>query len=211
MAMKDISNILYSFRRCPYAIRARMALHYSGIEYQLREVDLKNKPKSLIEFSTKGTVPVLILDSGKIIDESFDIMKYALQKHDPENLLAEDLTSKYYDLIKENDTHFVDLLKKYKYPDSFAGIKQSEIRASIEEKFLQRYEDMLVESGYLLGVKTIADYALIPFIRQFAYVDKEWFFESKYHNIINWLKSFIEDDLSFEQVIMRKSTPWQDL
>ncbi|HJK86260.1 MAG TPA: glutathione S-transferase N-terminal domain-containing protein [Candidatus Megaira endosymbiont of Nemacystus decipiens] len=201
--------ILYSFRRCPYAMRARMVLHYSKISYSLREVDLKNKPSSLLNLSPKGTVPVLVLHENKIIDESLDIMKYALSKHDPENIQPHVQQQKINELIADNDLHFVNLLKKYKYPQRYEGVNTREIRNKIEEDFLSKYELMLQKTNYLLGSKTIADYALLPFIRQFAYVDKEWFFNSKYSKLIDWLLSFIETE-TFDKIIMQKYEVWQD-
>ena len=217
MEKKNISNnyktqtmaILYSFRRCPYAMRARMILYYSQISYSLREVDLKNKPNSLLNLSPKGTVPVLVLSENKIIDESLDIMKYALSKHDPENIQPHAQQQKIDQLITDNDLHFVNLLKKYKYPQLYEGVNPTEIRNKIEEDFLSKYDLMLQKTNYLLGSKTLADYALLPFIRQFAYVDKEWFFNSKYSKLVDWLLSFIEHE-SFDKIIMQKHKIWQD-
>ena len=201
--------ILYSFRRCPYAMRARMLLHYSQIEYDIREVDLKNKPSSLITLSSKATVPVLLLPNNKVIDESLDIMRFAAAQHDPENICSADVSTEIQRLISNNDDSFVKLLRRYKYPDRYAGTNQIEIRKEVCDSFLSQYNKMLENSSYLLGKKTLADYALIPFVRQFAFVDKDWFFNSSYSNVISWLNSFL-DNPEFEQVIMRKNPVWQD-
>ncbi|MGC0371564.1 MAG: hypothetical protein DGJ47_000253 [Rickettsiaceae bacterium] len=201
--------ILYSFRRCPYAMRARMVLHYSGIECDIREVDLKNKPAELLKTSPKGTVPVMVLDSGEIIDESMDVIKYAITVNDPENIGSSDFISQIDELVETNDTRFAKLLRQYKYPDRYPEINQLQIRAIIEEEFLFKYENMLSEGDFLLKQKTIADYAIIPFIRQFAYVDDEWFFSSKYFEVIKWLQSFLETE-EFENIIMQKRDIWVD-
>ncbi|MDC0865226.1 glutathione S-transferase N-terminal domain-containing protein [Rickettsiaceae bacterium] len=193
--------ILYSFRRCPYAMRARMALYYSSIDYTLREVDLKNKPQELIDISPKATVPVLHLQNGNVIDESLDIIYYALSYNDPENLNVE--TSEARQMISENDIEFTSLLRKYKYFERYPEKSQESYCIEIENLFLYKYEKMLEKKEFLLGKKSVVDIAILPFIRQFAFVDKEWFFTSKYKNLIRWLNSFIQDS-SFENIIMRK-------
>ena len=200
--------ILYSFRRCPYAMRARLALHQSNIQCIIREVSLKNKPTSLIKISPKGTVPVLHFEDGSIIEESLDIMNYALEQYDPEQL------SLYYhpsakSIIAKNDTEFVKLLHRYKYFENYPSCTQVVYRTQAEDIFLIKYEKMLQDKQFLLGKKSLADLAILPFIRQFALVDEDWFFSSQYINIIHWLNMFIKTD-SFEDEIMSKYSPWQD-
>ena len=206
--MSEIAT-LYSFRRFPYAMRARLALHYSKIQCNIREVDLKNKPASLIAISPKGTVPVLQLPNGRIIEESLDIMDYALEQHDPEQL-AINYHSSAKSIITRNDTEFVKLLHRYKYFDKYPEKTQLEYRAQAEELFfLMEYETILQGNQFLLGKKSLADLAIVPFIRQFALVDENWFSSSKYTNIIRWLDGFIKDN-SFEAEIMAKYPTWQE-
>lgn len=203
--------ILYSFRRCPYAMRARMALLYAGIKCELREVDLKNKPQTMLEYSPKGTVPVLILQSGKIIEESLDIIDYALSQNDPKNLLQNEdgIESDIQNVIARADNEFIKLVSRYKYFERFPEQSQAEYLKQIEEQFLDSYESQLENNSYIVSDKeTRADMAIIPFIRQFAYVDKEYLANSKYKNIYRWLHHYIDND-SFD-VVMQKHSPWQD-
>jgi glutathione S-transferase len=200
--------ILYSFRRCPYAMRARLALHQGNIQCIIREVSLKNKPTSLIKISPKGTVPVLHFPDGYIIEESLEIMNYALEQCDPEQL------SLYYhpsakSIITKNDTEFVKLLHRYKYFENYPDSTQALYRAQVEDLFLIEYEKILQGKQFLLGKKSLADLAILPFIRQFALVDKDWFFSSQYTNIISWLNMFIKTD-SFKNKIMSKHSSWQE-
>lgn len=203
--------ILYSFRRCPYAMRARMALVYSAVECELREVVLRDKPPSLLEYSPKGTVPVLILSDGTIIEESMDVINYALSRGDPEGLL--DTTSEQSDdvegLIVNNDKDFVKWLTRYKYFERHPEQTQAEYLQVIEENYLQEFEKRLSGHKYIVSdKKTKADLALIPFIRQFAYADKEYFYNCKYKKIIAWLEGFMSDP-SFE-VVMHKFDQWHE-
>ncbi|MGA8865197.1 MAG: glutathione S-transferase [Gallionella sp.] len=186
--------VLYSFRRCPYAIRARLALHSSGIAVELREVSLRDKPARMLEASPKGSVPVLVLPDGQVIDESWDIMQWALRQHDPEGWLGQG--SRYLDaatpLVRENDTTFKHQLDRYKYPDRHPEYPQIQYRLLAEE-FLMQLECRLEESHCLLGDGlSIADVAIFPFIRQFAEVDMAWFAQSPYPELRRWLKDFIE-------------------
>lgn len=199
--------ILYSFRRCPYAIRARLALYVSGTAIELREVVLRNKPASMLEKSPKGSVPVLVLPEGHVIDESWDIMIWALQQHDPDNWLGKNHA--YVDaaapLINENDTSFKDDLDRYKYPDRYP--EQSQIQYRMQgEIFLQRLEDRLCVTPYLLGdTLSIADAGIFPFIRQFADVDKDWFSQAPYASLRHWLKNLLNSVLF--DAVMKKSPP----
>ncbi|RTK92147.1 MAG: glutathione S-transferase [Rickettsiales bacterium] len=204
--MKD--NILYSFRRCPYAMRSRMILNYSKFNCIIREVDLKNKPQELLNISPKGTVPVLQLTDERILEQSLDIMKHVLSIHDPENILDVNQTQniEIQSFIIKNDNTFAPLLRNYKYPEKF-NVNQNNSRDIIEKEFLEQYELQLEDNEFLLGKLSLADYAVLPFIRQFAYVDQEWFFNSKYKNIITWLNYFIDDD-EFESIVMSKMDVW---
>ena len=200
--------ILYSFRRCPYAIRARMALACAGIEVETREVFLKNKPPSMLEASAKGTVPVLVLPDGEVLDESYDVMRWALRQHDPENWLRPELEEETNALVKENDFNFKPKLDRYKYADRYPARTADEYRAD-GEHFLLRLQQRLLNQRYLFGNEmTLADVAVFPFVRQFAHVDKAWFDQADYPDLQRWLESFLRSEL-FQQVMI-KIPVWVD-
>ena len=185
--------ILYSFRRCPYAIRARMAVFSAGIAVEVREVDLKNKPAHLLAISPKGTVPVLQLINGDVLEESLVIMNWALAQADPEHWL--NATDEVENLIKWNDVEFKYYLDRYKYADRYPEFTQVYYRDQAGE-FLLVLEERLTRNRYVCGQQTsIADVAIFPFIRQFASVDREWWQHSPFQAVNNWLKSFIESEL----------------
>ena len=201
--------VLYSFRRCPYAIRARMALKYASIECELREVILSNKPQVMIILSSKGTVPVLQLTDGKIIDESLDVMLWALQQSDPDNWLNVEAQNSRL-LIENNDNGFKLYLDRYKYFQRFPKESQLYYRENAEE-FIKLLETRLHKNngiGLVTGSISLADVAIFPFIRQFAHVDWEWFSNSQYKNLISWLLRFEESELFLS--IMKKYEPWQE-
>ena len=196
--------ILYTFRRCPYAMRARMAIHMAGIKIQKIEVSLKNKPQSLIDYSPKGTVPVVVTTRGKVIQESRDIMLWALQQADPENWLLKDekLQQQMEQLIDTCDIQFKPLLDRYKYYDRYPEYSQIEHRQKTEF-FLQRLEANLSRHNFLIDEnRRLADIAIFPFIRQFAGVDNIWFEESPYKNVKRWLDECINSPL-FESVMKK--------
>ena len=198
--------ILYSFRRCPYAIRARLAIKVSGVQVELREVVLADKPKEMLACSSKGTVPVLQLVDGSVIDESLDIMLWALNQNDPDNWLAHSSSLETSSLIEFNDTEFKQHLDHYKYADRFPEFTMETYRAK-GEVFLQRLEAQLDQHSYLAGEKfSMLDIAIFPFIRQFAYVDKAWFDQNDYKNLQAWLEGLLESKL-FNSV-MRKYPKW---
>ena len=188
--------ILYSFRRCPYAMRARLALKYAGIKTEIREIDLNNPPAELIAISEQATVPVLQLPDGRVIDESWDIMLWAIRQNDQDSWLGEG-ESMLFDaeiMIEMNDYSFKTDLDHYKYADRHPE-HPSEFYRSLGEEYLQDLEDALTESRYLLGEKiSIADIATFPFIRQFAFVDKPWFDQAPYPKLQKWLSCFIDSD-----------------
>ncbi|WP_219405809.1 glutathione S-transferase [Pseudomonas sp. Colony2] len=185
--------VLYSFRRCPYAMRARMALRYSGVAVQIIEVSLKAKPAEMLALSPKGTVPVLSVD-GRVIDESLAIMRWALAQNDPEGwLLGDDRATQA--LIEENDQGFKHQLNRYKYAERYPEYPMEHYRAE-GEVFLMRLEGLLAEREYLLaGHLSLADVALAPFVRQFAHVDREWFGRAPYPRLRAWLQRFLESPL----------------
>ena len=191
-------HVLYSFRRCPYAMRARMALRYSGVPLSIVEVSLKAKPAEMLVASPKGTVPVLVCADGSVIEQSLDIMHWALARHDPDNWLQPGCAA----LIEENDTRFKVLLDRYKYAIRYPEHPMEYYRAQGAE-FLQRLEDVLARSAYLAGpALSLADVALAPFVRQFAHVDRDWFEQAPYPHLNAWLERFLASEL-FSSV-MRK-------
>ena len=201
--------VLYSFRRCPYAIRARLALGASGVAVELREVALRNKPASMLAASPKGSVPVLVLPDGRVIDESWEIMLWALHQHDPDGWLGE--KHAYADtatpLVHENDTTFKGNLDCYKYPDRYPAHPQIHYRIQAE-MFLQQLENRLRVTPYLLGdTLSIADAAIFPFIRQFAEVDKNWFAQAPYPSLRQWLQNLLISERF--AAVMKKYSPWQ--
>lgn len=196
--MQDLP-ILYSFVRCPYAMRARIALVDAGINCILREVNLRDKPDHLLEISPKGTVPVMLFPGGKMLEESMDIVIYASSNSD----VSKEISS----LIDANDKEFVAYSRIYKYPGRYPDEDALKCRENIEKKFLSKYELMLSDNDYLLGEKTIADIALLPFVRQFVKVDEDWFYNANYPNVKRWLESFTESD-DFKNIVMQKNAPW---
>lgn len=201
--------VLYSFRRCPYAIRARLALHVSGIVHELREVSLRNKPGCLLKVSPKGSVPVLLLPEGRVIDESWDIMHWALRQHDPENWLGSQ--NRHLDaaapLLAINDGRFKAALDRYKYADRHPEHSQAYYRSQ-GEAFLQQLEERLQANACLLGPGlSIADAAVFPFIRQFAGVDQAWFEQSPYPKLRDWTAALCHSSLF--AAVMRKQAVWQ--
>lgn len=197
-------NILYSFRRCPYAMRARMALKYSGFKVKIHEVSLKNKPASMLEISPKGQVPVLLIDGGRVIDESMDIISFVLSINDPDDWISQDeeIKQQMEDLIKMNDNRFKENLDKYKYFDKNSEDNLETCRLKGED-FLKILETKLSKNKYLFGDKILyADIAIFPFIRQFAHVDKTWFYQSEYKNLQKWLDGFLESKL-FNDIMIK--------
>ncbi|WP_447765230.1 glutathione S-transferase [Pseudomonas reinekei] len=188
---------LYSFRRCPYAMRARMALRYSGVAVDIVEVSLKAKPAEMLALSSKGTVPVLSVD-GQVIDESLAIMRWALARHDPQDWLLKDdpqAQQAIADLIDENDRVFKVHLNRYKYAERYPEQPMTFYRAE-GEVFLRRLDELLEGRDYLLAQHpSLADVALMPFVRQFAHVDREWFAQTPYQRLQAWLQRFLESEL----------------
>jgi glutathione S-transferase len=186
--------ILYTFRRCPYAIRARLAIINSQIEVAMHEVELRNKPPALLACSPKGTVPVLVLPDGRVIDESLDIMRWALAIHDPGRWLGDsaDLTPAMSALIAENDGPFKRNLDRYKYANRYPE-QPLEYHRAQAELFLDKLDNLLIASQYLCSNEiTIADMAIMPFVRQLAAVDPGWFAQSRYARLRAWLDGLLQ-------------------
>lgn len=197
--------ILYSFRRCPYAIRARLVLYACNITCELREVILKDKPQQMIAVSPKATVPVLELPSRQVIDQSYDIILWALEQNDPYgwNKHLDQLNT----LVELNDFKFKPHLDKYKYSNQHPELSKEEHRQN-GHFFLQYLEDKLKEHSYLSGNgQSVTDLAIFPFIRQFAFVDKEYFDGLAYPKLQQWLENNLNS--IFFKNIMDKRPPWQ--
>jgi len=199
-----MATILYSYRRCPYAMRARMALKYAGIDVEIREISLRDKPKHLLAISPKATVPVLVLADGTVIDESLDIIDWALAQSDTAGWLTEKPTARA--LIAENDTSFKKILDAYKYPERNPDKTQEAHRAD-GEVFLQKLETQLAAHPGLVGaLPTLADIAIFPFIRQFRGVDIPWFeTTAPYPKLNHWLTTLMESEL-FKSIMQKHPT-----
>ncbi|BEV07318.1 glutathione S-transferase [Methylophilus sp. DW102] len=196
--------ILYSYRRCPYAMRARMAIWAANIQVEVREISLREKPAHLLQISPKGTVPVLQLPDGTVLEQSLDIMQWALAQNDPQGWLNADHDA-VNALITINDGEFKQALDRYKYPDRYHEQAQLVYREQ-GEQFLQRLEAALEQHDYLLGDKpSMADVAIFPFIRQFAAVDADWFASSAYPKLRVWLEGWLQSPL-FEKVMQKFPT-----
>jgi glutathione S-transferase len=192
---------LFTYRRCPYAIRSRLALYQAGIDYESIEISLKNKPGDFLALSPKGTVPLLVQSDGKIIEESLEIMLWALNINDREHWILKDndLCQK---LIFENDFHFKKNLDKYKYADRFPEHPKEYYRSQCEI-FLNALEEKLQFKLYLIEDRiSIADIAIFPFIRQFRLVDENWFLNSKYDALKKWLNGLINSCM-FKEVMKK--------
>lgn len=186
-------------------MRARMAILSSDLQVELREILLRDKPASMVEASPKATVPVLLLPDGAVIDESLDVMHWALNLADPENWSNTDAAS----LIEHNDGPFKSALDRYKYSNRYKDEKivTDEQRAVCAATF-EDYESRLGKNTYLLGNRpSIADNAIFPFVRQCANVDRTWFDGQPWPKLQIWLEGFLSSD-RFE-VAMRKYQPWQ--
>ena len=208
--------ILYSFRRCPYAMRARLALSVSGQAHELREIVLRNKPADLLATSPKGTVPVLVLPGGEVMDESLDIMRWTLGRHDPAQWLAPPGASsgEMAALIAANDGDFKRHLDRYKYPNRYADESGGGDAAGFAlahrtqaARWLAQLDARLV-GGWLFGTQaSLADMALLPFVRQFAHTNPVWFAAQPWPRLQGWLAAF-EASALFAGV-MGKYAAWQ--
>ncbi|OAJ69774.1 glutathione S-transferase [Methylobacillus sp. MM3] len=201
--------ILYSFRRCPYAMRARMALLASGTICELREIILRAKPQELFAASPKGTVPVLVLPDGTVIEESLDIMLWALECNDPQHWLAPEHGSldDMLHLIAQCDGDFKLHLDRYKYPNRYNNVDPLEHRAAGAD-YLLALESRLAHRPYLFGSRpALADIATFPFIRQFAQTDQAWFDAQPWPQLLRWLSTLLDSAL-FSSV-MHKFDPWE--
>ena len=205
-----ILPILYSFRRCPYAMRARLALLASGIQCELREVVLRNKPAEFLATSPKGTVPVLVTTQGEVIEQSWDIMLWALRQHDPAEWLPSDakVFERGMQLLHACDGEFKQLLDRYKYPQRH-GMADGTAARDEAKFFLANLESLLTQQRYLFNSNIgIFDAAILPFIRQFAHVDIDWFAAQPLPSVQDWLSAF-ENSTDFKRA-MTVYPAWAD-
>jgi glutathione S-transferase len=203
--MRPNLPILYSFRRCPYAMRARLALLASGVDYEHREVVLRDKPAELLAASPKGTVPVLVLPNGEVIDQSVDIMLWALRQHDPYHWLENEENALM--LMAQCDGEFKYHLDRYKYPNRFDDADSVDHRAKAAE-FVGHINALMMQNCYEFNSSLGIYYAgYMPFIRQFAHTNKTWFSAQPWPHLQAVLAEF-EASAAFK-TIMQLHPPWR--
>lgn len=191
-------------------MRARMALHYAGIALEMREIELRSKPAHMRQISPKATVPVLLLPDGSVLEQSLDIMQWALQIRDSDGWrLAEPAQRETMaGLIASNDGSFKQALDRYKYAERFPEFSQQHYRTQ-GEAFLLQLEERLRAAPYLFGTALcMADIAIFPFIRQFAAVDSEWFAQAPYAGVRLWLAGLTQSALFTD--VMKKYPIWRE-
>jgi glutathione S-transferase len=200
--------VLYSFRRCPYAMRARLALRVSGVDYEHREVALKAKPADMLAVSPKGTVPVLVLPTGEVLAQSLDIMHWALQLNDPQAWLPDtpEALALTNDGIALNDGEFKANLDRYKYPQRF-GLSDGLLHRTQAADALMHWQARLQTHAFLSGPDWgLLDACVAPFVRQFARTDRVWFDAQPWPELAQWLTAF-ENSEAFAAV-MQKHPLW---
>ncbi len=202
--------LLYSFRRCPYAMRARLALSISQQHCRLREIVLRDKPDHMVEISPKATVPVLQMNDGTVLEESLDIMRWALENNDPAEWLSPETGSldEMFELIAECDGPFKHNLDRYKYANRYEEGTDPVQHRSDGEVFLKKLDARLANSVNLFGNRpALADFAIFPFVRQFANTDRNWFDAAPMPNLQRWLASHLESELFLN--VMKKWPVWK--
>lgn len=194
--------VLYSLRNCPYAMRARLAIFKSKQAVELRDVVLNNKPAEMIAASPKATVPILVLASSKVIDESLDIMLWALGESDPDNLVRTETLNSILSLVYLFDHEFKPCLEAYKCAKRYHESNLQECRQACEV-YIQNLEQRLSSHEYLIDEEeSMADIALLPFIRQFAKVERQWYVQSPYPNLKRWLNQYLQSAM-FNKVMAK--------
>jgi glutathione S-transferase len=189
---------LYTFRRCPYAMRARMALLQAGRDFEAVEVSLRDKPASLLALSPKATVPVLQLPDGRVIEESWDIMRWAFAESDAQGWWARAQSPDNLDLLQWNDGDFKRHLDRWKYPQRYAGetLTPDGHRDKAVDALLRPLEARLSSAPCLGGATPcVTDMAVMPFVRQFAAVDPGWFATLDLPSVRSWLDGWLVDPL----------------
>ncbi len=200
--------VLYSFRRCPYAIRARLALLQAGVEVELREVDLQRKPAELLACSAAATVPVLDLGSGEVLTQSLDIVRWALGQHDPDRWLSRGDAARNTHLVALTDGEFKQWLDRTKYPERFPEQSADASRANAERCLIQPLEASLTNAAYLGGdTPSWADASVFPFVRQFAAIDASRWAAAPWPATQRWLANWQSSPLF--AACMVKVAVWQ--
>jgi len=203
--------ILYSLRNCPYAMRARIAIFKAKQIVMLRDIVLSNKPKEMILASPKATVPVLVLANGSVVEESLAIMLWALNETDPDDLLRsqnEHELSAMLNLIKSFDHGFKLCLEQYKCAKRYRENNIIECRVECEQ-FIQTLENRLKHHDFLMSnTESLADIALLPFIRQFARIERQWYLQSPYPKVRQWLNNYLQSPMFTK--VMAKYPLWLD-
>jgi glutathione S-transferase len=209
--------ILYSLQNCPYAMRARLGILLAKQAVMLRAIDLRNKPPEMLAVSPKGTVPVLVVDNTQnpgqatVIDESLDIMLWALSLSDPDNLLYSDEPSQLpsmLSLIGRFDNEFKKHLENYKSAKRYHEESKTDHRKQCEA-FIIELESRLSKHKYLMGDKpSLVDYAILPYLRQFARVERQWYTQASYPHLQHWLKGHLTSQLFSKAMI--KHPLWLD-
>ncbi len=206
-----ILPILYSLRNCPYAMRARIAIFKSKQTILLRDLVLSNKPEEMIAASPKATVPVLVLADGTVIDESLEVMLWALKETDPDDLLHSHITNALPDmfqLINDFDQDFKLCLEQYKCAKRYRENDLFEHRENCEV-YIKKLEQRLTKHLFLMSDKeSLADIALLPFIRQFARIERQWYLQSPYPNVRQWLNNYLQSSMFTK--VMAKQLLWLD-
>lgn len=216
--------ILYSLRNCPYAMRARLAIYKSTVPIELRDIVLKNKPIEMLTASPKGTVPTLVLPPGQVIDESLEVMVWALNEKDPNNLLhsgavkvngqvsapvnekVNEQLNKMLALIYQFDEEFKQALEQYKCAKRYHETNLEQCRQACEV-YIQHLEQRLTASNYLIDdQESLADIALLPYIRQFARIERQWYLQSPYPNVKKWLNHYLQSAMFTK--VMAKYPLW---
>lgn len=202
--------VLYSFRRCPYAMRARLAIASAGVQCRLREVVLRDKPAEMLAASPKGTVPVLVLENGDVVDESLDVMLHALRANDPDSWLVpeEGDLDQMLALIAACDGPFKHHLDRYKYANRYEDEGAiAEDHRTAGTAFLAGLDERLATRQNLFGARiSLADMAVMPFIRQFANTDRGWFDAAPYPHLKSWLQRHLASDRF--KAVMPKFNQW---
>ncbi|KGJ91779.1 glutathione S-transferase [Colwellia psychrerythraea] len=203
--------ILYSLRNCPYAMRARLAIFKAKQTVLLRDLVLSNKPVEMMAVSPKGTVPVVVLKNGIVIEESLEVMLWALHETDPADLLhrqQDGALSAMLLLITEFDNDFKRCLEAYKCAKRYQEDNVAQCRDACE-LYIKKLEQALTKHSYLISDKeSLADIALIPFIRQFARIERQWYLQSPYPKVRQWLNSYLQSSVFTK--VMAKHPLWVD-
>ncbi|MCZ4339448.1 glutathione S-transferase [Shewanella colwelliana] len=201
--------IIYSLRNCPFAMRARIAIYKSQQPVLLRDIVLKDKPQEMLVASPKGTVPVLITPNGTVIEESFEVMLWALSMSDPDDLLFsgdDEMLASMQTLIYRFDNEFKRCLENYKCAKRYSETNVIECRQACEV-YIAQLEQLLTAHQYLLADReSLADIALLPFIRQFARVERQWYLQAPYPHVRQWLNRYLQSKM-FSKV-MTKHQLW---